>query len=1286
MNNMNCTKERKRKWKKRIKAVLCLVMIFSMVLTGCSGDATSDGEKELQKEECGFIVLNQNGEVLSGAVVDFGGNTGTTGSDGTVSFTKPEEETVSLSVSCLDYYDYSQPSFQVGGNIYTITLYARTIENHRLKTAVYKNTDAPLNSSVDLLTEYKKVNMSTSNLDFDIETAVLGDADTVTRYELHQISEGYDNIIQTSTDGYFRGIKVKDFQVGTSIFVSVYDNNNHQTSTALNLEIGENPNVTEHSEFSFGDEWTFAVKDDIPIFGGTTFNFGFPSIPLNYSYSEDKVMIGFNVSKDILGDDDEMDDYKKMVSELIRTKNTLKDPQTLIQKLKTRQQRKGLMRLSGFDAGVDVCVGGYAEAGFDSNGQLSTGEGCVFVTVTAEADWGWQVIVGVVPVVIDIEGNIEANLAASLAYSFNENKFSGDVSLTIAPELKAKAGVGFEYLSAGVYGSAGLETKLIIADSEEEPGFQYLDLTSSIGIYSKIAFLEPEKDLAKGTFNLWTRKPKEEETTTDEVAGEAVDSVNVYSSELYDTANYYPIVEADSPTARIMSADGYDVLTGNISSGATPVTVSDEDTALTMFTAQTQLGEAQSTYSKLYYSYYEDGCWTNSAMMDEEVKNQMNPQLYCNDGEYYLLYQEADFDNVLLDDYKEKTEEERKALLQQVFLSYDLHVKKFDKETNTFIDLGCIETVDAYDYNADMIFAEGVPYVYSVSNNTGDFFGTDEHTRNQILSSCYKDGQWNTTVVQNDLNSVTRLSAGIYGGQMACLYSVDGDNDLLSAEDVSTYIYDGTVTKLMDNGVSQIVYDSLPGNAEKTFLIADETGLSVLDGNYSLRCVLENQSSYYGKYAISEHAIYDVQKTKAGTEVFAFYPLEDGRYSGAVQITSEDKWQKDVSAVTMEGKDRIIGLSEEYDVSDISTELVAYEVDSYYDLCIDTVYMNYKDLLNQAEVPVEVTLSNTGNVAITAESICVKDAEDNVLPIVEKDYSTELVPGASHTYTIHVQTNEETAYGTWTIETAVSCDAVEMEEKNKNNNSYEYITGHSDFVLSTKVNNSGAYPYLLVEVKNEGNVRDSADLVLYDANDTSNILKSYGISSLDAGNSKVYKIKLLEEWADENGKLALLAKVVDSECEMYLYNNYEYEYATMNYGTYNIVYELNGGVNSEKNPSTYTTTDDIALENPAKDGYTFAGWYTTSTFDTITKVTELEPGGAGNLTLYAKWTSALKGDGNGDNEVTLADAQIALKAALKIMDVSTVAQISLDIDGNGIIELSDAQAVLKAALKIITLE
>ena len=71
--------------------------------------------------------------------------------------------------------------------------------------------------------------------------------------------------------------------------------------------------------------------------------------------------------------------------------------------------------------------------------------------------------------------------------------------------------------------------------------------------------------------------------------------------------------------------------------------------------------------------------------------------------------------------------------------------------------------------------------------------------------------------------------------------------------------------------------------------------------------------------------------------------------------------------------------------------------------------------------------------------------------------------------------------------------------------------------------------------------------------------------------------------------------------------------------TYNITYILDGGVNSSKNPDTYTSeTETIILADARRIGYWFDGWYADRDF-TSERVTQIEKGSIGNLILFAKW-------------------------------------------------------------------
>ena len=68
--------------------------------------------------------------------------------------------------------------------------------------------------------------------------------------------------------------------------------------------------------------------------------------------------------------------------------------------------------------------------------------------------------------------------------------------------------------------------------------------------------------------------------------------------------------------------------------------------------------------------------------------------------------------------------------------------------------------------------------------------------------------------------------------------------------------------------------------------------------------------------------------------------------------------------------------------------------------------------------------------------------------------------------------------------------------------------------------------------------------------------------------------------------------------------------------TYTISYDLDGGAETTANPTSYTIeTETFELRNPTKTNYNFKGW-----FDGSNKITKIEKGSYGNLSLTAHWT------------------------------------------------------------------
>lgn len=123
-------------------------------------------------------------------------------------------------------------------------------------------------------------------------------------------------------------------------------------------------------------------------------------------------------------------------------------------------------------------------------------------------------------------------------------------------------------------------------------------------------------------------------------------------------------------------------------------------------------------------------------------------------------------------------------------------------------------------------------------------------------------------------------------------------------------------------------------------------------------------------------------------------------------------------------------------------------------------------------------------------------------------------------------------------------------------------------------------------------------------------------------------------------------------------------YAQWELTKYEIKYELDGGINHEQNPATYTVEDKVELKEPTKEGYVFLGWYTDSGFSASKKISMISKGTKGDKVLYAKWRAT-----------SIKDVEVP-ETYLNVNDYGAIANDDMD-DTNiieNIIELASENA------------
>lgn len=154
-----------------------------------------------------------------------------------------------------------------------------------------------------------------------------------------------------------------------------------------------------------------------------------------------------------------------------------------------------------------------------------------------------------------------------------------------------------------------------------------------------------------------------------------------------------------------------------------------------------------------------------------------------------------------------------------------------------------------------------------------------------------------------------------------------------------------------------------------------------------------------------------------------------------------------------------------------------------------------------------------------------------------------------------------------------------------------------DYFKFTTNNLTGRYHIILTNKNSSAGNSGTVYMQLFDKNEIE--LYYEGVNEKNTGNfaydlekEQVYYIKI----------------------SSYYMMNYD---LTVNFETYTITYNLDGGINHPYNPVTFYEDQEITLRNPSKRGSVFKGWYLDSSYNTT--ITSIPKDAQKNYTVYAKW-------------------------------------------------------------------
>ncbi|MCI6720270.1 MAG: hypothetical protein MR451_05620 [Clostridiales bacterium] len=561
----------------------------------------------------------------------YAGQTGTTDDDGMVTFSSGTADVPLVTATLDGYLSWSNENStwtKSETRYETIVLYPKTLSGYRLKICRYSNA-SDFSFPTDLLTQTKTLRLkNTGNLVGDLDfgyfylSCQAVQTDKISSYVLRQ----GDETIAQCEDGNFDRLSVTWFRKGGGVTVRVYTTDEQTVDTPINLQFAENP-VNKEWKLSLMDSITLRVPDGIPFLGGNEFKIGLDALPVDLKASESGFYVGFNVKFD--------DDEKDPLKEVKKSINTARKYGSMPVDVATAKKMKRMMKtnkglaLPGADC--EVTVIGYAE--FDWSG--AEGKGELYLLVEAQTKtFGFNTVVVVVPVTVQVKGSIEAQLGGEILYNINTNHLDGGLKFEIEVGLSAFGGVGAgKVLGVGTYGQAAVSTLVRFLNTQS--GVEKVDLTGELGLKAYCAKFTWERAFAKNTWRLYTANT---------VQAQSVDTESVLF-DLYDAAQYTVESLDDLRDESAWQGDAVSLFAADANTSLTPLleqTYRNAQPTLavagdTLYAAFLR-GDAETNHVAVCVSKFTGSGWTDPVRVDETAILDDAPTLCAADGTLWLAY------------------------------------------------------------------------------------------------------------------------------------------------------------------------------------------------------------------------------------------------------------------------------------------------------------------------------------------------------------------------------------------------------------------------------------------------------------------------------------------------------------------------------------------------------------------------------------------------------------------------------------------------------------------------
>ena len=953
----------------------------------------------------------------------------------------------------------------VSGQTYSFAM-VRTNSNTGISAVRCNGYDALLSNSVS--------GISDKTLDIKIYSAV----DNVLKYQL--VQDG--SVIAESETGAFsilssklladKMVKIRLIAIDGSMYSTLATKVYHSSFSAENVKV------------SGGSAFEVTMPD---AFGGYTFGLDLSVIPLVVTDDGSTLRIGIG-AKEKLGETEQSKKEKcKNLKETVEQylSKGMDKGLSEIEKYKAIDDFKAALNKKGIIAephavqkGFSISVFGYLDLKYNENGyQKATGR--AIITISGKVSNQWQVIVGVVPIVVKAELGGKVTTDVQVGYDIANSQWFCEGDLTISlPEVKITAGFGVAYVAdISGYGSAKNVVKL---NTKEDT--VTATLYGELGVSATLLFAHYEHKFLSGSWQYYYK----------DKSGEYYGEQATMLRSLYRLPNYS--VDRNYLNNRtgwnvgdvmLLSTSGANsveeivtskTLQESINYSATPKLIKlDDATEMLVWTMDIE-DRTDGNHTAIVYSIHNVilDTWTDPVIIDDDGTADFYPEVLYSNGDVYVIWSDAN------------KQFEEGFDLSDVISSCEITYAVYGKYTKSFGEATTITADSTADVKPVLVDNNGKVIAVWLNNPNNDLLtqsGTNYLMLKDLSSS---DGVQTAATTDKPILSVAPI---VVDGQLAVAYTQDLDGDLMTTSDVEVFVYrNGTSTQLTNNNESEGYLSAAELSGKQCLVFYSDSGLKV---SYDLASV----SSLLGTAGTTEYDIVSqngqdiIVYAVASGELTQLYGCVVGQSSSEVLIGEVNGSVKDLTAVSSINGIVLSYVSSTQNVETLETSynLCSATFDLFTDL---TVYVNQDEVTHigtTLSVPVEIT--NTGMETVNGYVINIYDETDSLIhsQVIEE----QLMVGEVVTKTMTIQgiTFPEQIKD-YVVEVVPVDGTVES-----NNNSEIFSIGFVD--LSIDVSSFGAdeNAVFLIGLKNNTGVGTPATVVI--KNEAGNVVKTYSVDEFD---------------------------------------------------------------------------------------------------------------------------------------------------------------------------------------------